>query len=457
MFLFLQTLLIPDFAPGQISPPDADSTPAVGTISFAPSPPKRVVLALSETIGINLFVNVINRVFSSEPDVFRVTPETWADNLQEGWEWDDNQFRTNQIEHPYHGSAYFNAGRSNGLDFWESASMAMVGSLTWEYFGETTRPSINDFINTTAGGIALGEMFHRAANLVRDNRAAGSERFWREVGGFAIDPVGGFNRVIRGESGRSGPNPRLHHVPNARTMLRIGILKREDQPNGVSELDTGGYAEFRMIYGDPLESVLRKPYDVFRLRVEGGVADTARINRFQGEGMLAATRLRWGRSVVHRFMLQQRFDYVTNNAYEFGGQSVEARVLSRFAISKRHRLTTAVGVLGTLLGAISSEQVGLPRDYDFGPGLGLQLGVQWDRGGLTYARWEYLNWVIPTLAGSDATHVVHIGGLEGQVHVWRDMTVGAAASYFRRDSYHPGDVSFHQDTPEFRIFLGWTP
>lgn len=458
MLLLLHTLLTPGPVGAQISPPDPDSTLAAGSVSFAPPPSKRVAMAFLETMGINVLVNVLNQTLSQQRDVFRVTPDTWTDNLREGWAWDDNKFRTNQIEHPYHGSTYFNAGRSNGLDFWESASMATVGSLTWEYFGETTRPSLNDFINTTVGGIALGEMFHRSASLVRDNRAAGRGRFWREMGGFAIDPVGGFNRLIRGEGGRSGPNPRLHHIPNVRTMLRVGLQEREIQPNGSSKLETAGYAEFRMIYGDPIESPLRRPYDVFRLRVEGGVADTARINRFQGEGMLAATRLRWGGSVVHRFMLQQRFDYVTNNAYEFGGQSVEARVLSRFELGRRHRLTTSVGVLGTLLGAVNSEEVGLAlRDYDFGPGLGLQFGLQWDRGGLTYARWEYLNWVIPTLAGSDATHVVHIGGLEGQLHVWGDMTVGASASYFRRDSFHPGDVSFHQDTPELRFFLGWTP
>ena len=48
--------------------------------------------------------------------------------------------------------------------------MTAFGSGTWEYFGETNHASLNDFINTTLGGIALGEMFHRAAWLVRDTR-----------------------------------------------------------------------------------------------------------------------------------------------------------------------------------------------------------------------------------------------------------------------------------------------
>ena len=47
---------------------------------------------------------------------------------------------------------------------------------------------MNDFINTTLGGIALGEMFHRMAWLVRDTRATGSGRMWREIGATALDP-----------------------------------------------------------------------------------------------------------------------------------------------------------------------------------------------------------------------------------------------------------------------------
>jgi hypothetical protein len=47
------------------------------------------------------------------------------------------------------GSNYYNAGRANGLSFYESAAMAAFGSATWEFYGETNKPSLNDYINTT--------------------------------------------------------------------------------------------------------------------------------------------------------------------------------------------------------------------------------------------------------------------------------------------------------------------
>ena len=100
--------------------------------------------------------------------------------MQQGWVWDLDDFAVNQVGHPYQGSNYYDAGRTNGLSFYESAAVAAFGSTTWEYFGETNHPSLNDFINTTLGGIALGEMLHRTAWLVRspahDRREALLER-----------------------------------------------------------------------------------------------------------------------------------------------------------------------------------------------------------------------------------------------------------------------------------------
>jgi hypothetical protein len=83
------------------------------------------------------------------------------------------RFHGQPVRHPYQGNNYFTAGRANGLDFWESSALTAFGSATWEFFGETARPSLNDFVNTTLGGIALGEMFHRTAWLVRNTHATG--------------------------------------------------------------------------------------------------------------------------------------------------------------------------------------------------------------------------------------------------------------------------------------------
>src|SRR6185436_5016123 len=168
-------------------------------------PPRRVLTSLLQVTYINVFYELANLIRGQ--DTAKITPSTWWTNMKRGWEWDLDDFVVNQIGHPYQGNNYFNAGRANGLDFWESAAATAFGSATWEYFGETNQASINDFINTTMGGIALGEMFHRTAWLVRDTTITGKSRFRRGLAATVIDPITGANRFIRGDASRVTDKP----------------------------------------------------------------------------------------------------------------------------------------------------------------------------------------------------------------------------------------------------------
>jgi len=137
-------------------------------------PRRRVGTAFLQTTYVNVFYELAN--LARGQDTAKITPKTWWANMQQGWVWDLDDFMVNQLGHPYQGNNYFNTGRANGLSFWESAGVTAFGSGTWEYFGETNHASLNDLINTTLGGIALGEMFHRTAWLVRDTHKTGGGR-----------------------------------------------------------------------------------------------------------------------------------------------------------------------------------------------------------------------------------------------------------------------------------------
>ena len=141
---------------------DAARAQISDTTAFSPTENKLVGLAIAETFLINIAVNRANGWVLNEP---------WADldfkdlahNLSLGWEWDTDLFSMNMFTHPFHGSLYFNAGRSNGLTYWESVPLVYLGSWTWEYLSESHRPSLNDFFITSFGGIALGEIAHRVS------------------------------------------------------------------------------------------------------------------------------------------------------------------------------------------------------------------------------------------------------------------------------------------------------
>src|SRR4029450_5748786 len=200
-----------------------------------------------------------------------ISPKTWWANMQQGWVWDLDDFMVNQLGHPYQGNNYFNTGRANGLSFWESAGVTAFGSGTWEYFGETNHASVNDLINTTLGGIALGEMFHRPAWLVRDTHKTGGGRLASEIAATALDPITGVNRFITGDSSRVSDKPPEFVPTQLRGHTALGALWLGSNTRAVSS-NGEPFLEVDLLYGDPTVGRARTPYDAFdvSLRFGGG-------------------------------------------------------------------------------------------------------------------------------------------------------------------------------------------
>ena len=104
--------------------------------------------------------------------------------------------------HPLSGAAFFNSARARGYRYFASIPFALFGSLTWDYFGETTRPAYNDLINTTVSGALIGEIIYRLTSNILDDRTTGGERFFRELGAAILSPGRAFNRLLQGKMSR---------------------------------------------------------------------------------------------------------------------------------------------------------------------------------------------------------------------------------------------------------------
>ncbi len=75
---------------------------------------------------------------------------------------DKDTWYINYVGHPYQGSCYYNALRSQGATWWQSGLFSLGHSLLWEYVveGGMEQPSVQDIIVTPVGGSLLGELFH---------------------------------------------------------------------------------------------------------------------------------------------------------------------------------------------------------------------------------------------------------------------------------------------------------
>lgn len=418
------------------------------------TPHPRPLLALGEAAGINVFVNRMDAlVFKYE--WARSGTRAWSRNIRLGWEWDEDAFPTNMFAHPYHGGLYFNSGRSNGLDYFRSVPIAFFGSWTWENFGETYRPSLNDWFMTSFGGIALGEMFHRIGASIRDNRATGTSRTLREIAALPVDPIGGFNRLIRGQWKAIGPNP-SEHDPGAYVLRIGGGLRFAQGLVNDSGLTKMGAVVVDLLYGDPFADYT-SPFDNFGARLI--VSSHGGFQMLRGSGRLYGTNLnRSTARIRHVLAVNQRYDYFKNPAQSVGGQSVEIGVNSRWRVGTRgYGLRTALFFDFAILGAIDAPTTGLgKRNYDFGPGGGSRTELAVERYGARFLRLFSQEEFIHTVSGASADHIVNVSGAELTIPIAKGFGIAGHAYTFHRDSRYSDAPRDRRSYSEQRLLLVWT-
>lgn len=389
---------------------------------------------------------------------FRVDWGSFSQNVSEGFVWDNNDFWTNHFYHPAHGSFYYEVARANGFDYWQSAAWTMLGSWHWEHAGEANTPSLNDLVNTTFGGIALGEPMFRLSGAVLDNQARGGERVWREIGGFLLAPGRGINRIMTGEAfqvhGR-GPYQRpLTKVGS--TELRMGYRSlgvATPAPAGTRL----GFLEANVRYGNPFARADRSPFDHFDFDLLYNVRDDRhKIGKIKVAGLIGGAVRGRTTGPEHLFAVFQHFDYYDNPAYEFGSQSISASYMGRFPVISTLELRTTAHLKGVLLGATRADHAYISnRNYDYGMGLGYEVTVSVGgarRHHVAIGRGET---VLRAIHGSSADHVVGFSTLQLRAPVLGFLSAGADfVRYDAHRNYRDFSAVYAHDT-EVRAHLSW--
>lgn len=377
--------------------------------------PRRPWLAAGEVFGLNMLVWGFDRFVMNE-DFAKINGHTIKNNFKTGPVWDTDKFSTNLVSHPYHGSLYFNAARSNGLSFWQSIPFTAGGSLMWEYFMETEPPSINDMLATTFGGVELGEITYRLSDLFIDNRSTGAERVGREVLAGVLSPVRALNRLVTGEAWRhSRSKGRAYTSVPINFMVNIGprfLAEQEQSKHGTTSMNIS----FRLDYGNPFDDEFYSPYEWFQFRFG--------MDCFSAQPLISqvnAVGAIWGKRVWSKGPraltagIFQHFDYYdselrSNSAVEVAPYRIsEAAALGGGLIYYKQAtpedqvdIFAEFYATGVALGASISDYLQLAdRDYNLGSGYSVKAFT-----GLTYKKkWGLLldmeNYHIFTWKGYD--------------------------------------------------------
>jgi len=393
--------------------------------------------------------------YVAKDDFAYISIQTVKENFRNGFGYDRDDFNTNQAAHPFHGSLFFNAARSNGYGYWESGAFTLAGSFLWECCMENTQPSINDIVNTTFGGMSRGEMAHRLGVMVRDNQASGFTRFWRELTGAIVDPMGGFTRLVSGEMFQPFPNPDERFPSRFSVVADLGY---RHIGGGAPDPD-GGIGSLSVLYGDAFAGEIRKPFDTFWL--EADIGTTGGVSRVEGRGVLKGWELGDPKARVrHIFGVFQEYEYFNNESQVFAAQIFSVGLLSRYSLKPDLKISTDVTAIVFPLAGIRTTDFLNPetgRTYDYAPGGGFRVAARLYRREWEIVRLGYGVAYARTANGSSSSNTLQFFRASGRLPITRSLGVGAGYSWYGRRTTYPGGF---QEAPrtqsEWRAFVSWS-
>lgn len=351
--------------------PEASTPPSRLPLSWETGAGKSYIIPGIEVPSFVLGLNLFSRVaFPDEEEdgekTFAATPSSFWRHLVRGpWVIDDDDFRVNQLMHPYQGSVYHGLARSAGLNYWESFGYTFIGSILWELGGETTDPSINDQVASGISGAFFGEALFRMASLLLE----GHERpgFWRELAAAVISPPLGLNRLVFGERFQAvfpSRNPAIFW------QVRLGATINSYSGGG----DLHGFrnneamANYSILYGLPGKLGYRydRPFDYFNFDLTLVNNTDNPVENVSVGGLLLGRRYEVGDSYRGIWGLFGGYDYISPEIFRVSSTAAS------FGTVGQWWLTRLVALQGTVLAGVGYGAGGnaadrrAERDYHYG-------------------------------------------------------------------------------------------
>jgi hypothetical protein len=297
-------------------------------------------------------------------------------------------------------------------------------------------------------------VLYRISSNILDDRAYGAERVWREIFAGIINPTRALNRFTQKKMFRHTPYEVYQKEP-----LNITIYAGVHKENTNNKFGTGGtnaILNLQLDYGVPFEIRHRKPFDVFRLRLEGRYGDDKKIiDNVLGYGFLFGKNIGKGKEGVLLGIFQQ-FDYWNNRVFEVGSLGFGPGILSQINFTTNSNLFSGfhfalVPIAGnsTRFGPDSSEF----RDYPFSGGgeakIEERLNIgQW----ISFGFNGYYYWLF-NYEGSHGKSRIGIIKPSVTIRLFKNLSLGFEHHVYYDNHFLDSETSLHLVRTEQKLFL----
>jgi hypothetical protein len=370
---------------------------------------------------------------------------------ENGWFFDFDYFLTNNFGHPYQGSFTFAAARSSGVSFWPACLYPFFASLAWEYFFERDRPSVNDQITSSLGGIFLGEALYRSSRFLTD--VEGNPGFWRNLFAFLLSPMTALNRWLsddRFEPGDVDVVAPFYAYFNPGVSLLSRLIRRStDAPTTLENTGVQAVISGHLIYGAPGDPTweYRYPFSHFDLSAQIAFPGVP-IASLYVRGLLVGRHYgRVGERMQGLWGLFGVYDFAANNILRVSSVGLGLGTTSQIRLQRSWFLegTLLLGGIGFgAAGSLGLDPNLLATDYHIGPGaqaiLELRLvALRWGTLGFRARHWLVTGGYLPERQGFEA--ITYLTA-DLQVRIWSRLAVGLEVPFaFRVYTFNSGTNS----------------
>jgi len=409
-------------------------------------------------VSTNVFVWAVDR-FVFGYSFSHIGPKSWKNNLRMGWEWDKDRLGMNFFFHPLSGGSFFNSARANGYRYFESVPFVALGSLIWEYFGETTRPAYNDMINTTVSGAFFGEVLYRLTSNILDDRTTGAERFFREFAASILSPGRAFGRLLQGKLTRVTPKEVYQKEPINSTLATGAHWFNKGTNFGTGSISA--ITAIHLDYGDPFEIRPRKPFDFFNLRLDlsyGKNVGKKYLASVTGYGLLFGKTIHSGNleMLIGAF---QHYNYWDSRIFEVGALGFGGGIIAKWQLFKNSNLQSTFYFGFVPLGASNSPRIalveaGVPgRNYDYSGGGEAKFESTLNLAKMGQVTAIYYLYLLHTYIGPAGNNIIGIFRPRIAVKLFSNLSLGFEYLYYHKDNYLRDFPDIHKRSSEQRIYL----
>lgn len=415
------------------------------------------VVAL-KVVSTNVFVWAVDRFVFNYPWA-HIGPKSWTNNFKTGWKWDSDRLGMNFFFHPYSGGALFKSARASGYGYYESVPFVFLGSLMWEYFGETSLPANNDIINTTVSGALFGEIIYRLTSNILDDRTTGMERFFRELGASILSPGRAFSRLLQGKLTRVTQKEVYQKEP-----LNITLAAGAHWFNKGIGFGTGSLSSIlgiQLDYGDPFEIRSRKPFDVFKLRLDlsyGKNVGKKYLDNLIGYGLLFGKTVHTGKLEMLMGVFQH-YSYWDSKIFEISSLGFGGGVITKLRLSDNSNIQSAFHLGIIPLSASNSPYIDIVeegihgRNYDYSGGGVAKFESTLNLTKIGQVTAIYYLYRLHTYIGPAGYKIIEIFKPRIAVRLFGNLSLGFEYLYYHKDSHYRDFPDAHKSNSEQKIFL----